>query len=208
VDQSRFADRHTLVIGNNYSAATNVVALAELTHQYPSTRVTWLTRGADPHVPISLFEDDPLPARAALARTANALAAGASNAINHFAATSVEQIAYDSASTWLQVALAGQHARVVQVDRIIANVGYRPDRTIYSELHVRNIDDPNKLLDCTAGPDALRNPEPNFYILGAKSYGCRSQFLISHGLQQIRDLFTIIGGRSNLDLYHQPRPKR
>jgi hypothetical protein len=51
------------------------------------------------------------------------------------------------------------------------------------------------------GPQSLLNPEPDFYILGAKSYGRNSSFLISIGLQQIRDLFTIIGDRADLDLY-------
>jgi hypothetical protein len=53
----------------------------------------------------------------------------------------------------------------------------------------------------TTGPQALLNPEPDFYILGAKSYGRNSRFLIATGLKQIRDLFTIIGDREDLDLY-------
>ena len=35
------------------------------------------------------------------------------------------------------------------------------------------------------GSETLLNPEPNFYILGAKSYGRSSNFLMSDGLQQI-----------------------
>ena len=52
-----------------------------------------------------------------------------------------------------------------------------------------------------AGPHSLVSPEPNFYILGAKSYGRNSQFLIAAGLVQIRDLFTLLGDRADLDLY-------
>ena len=59
--------------------------------------------------------------------------------------------------------------------------------------------------DCLAqtahGPQSLITPEPDFYILGAKSYGRNPNFLISIGLEQIRDLFTIIGDREDLDLY-------
>ena len=47
----------------------------------------------------------------------------------------------------------------------------------------------------------LVTPEPDFYVLGAKSYGRDSRFLIAHGLQQIRALFTLIGDRADLDLY-------
>ena len=42
------------------------------------------------------------------------------------------------------------------------------------------------------GPDVLRNPEPDFYILGAKSYGRNSNFLIQVGLRQIVDVFNLI----------------
>jgi hypothetical protein len=35
------------------------------------------------------------------------------------------------------------------------------------------------------GADMLRNPEPNFYILGSKSYGRNSAFLLQTGFAQI-----------------------
>jgi hypothetical protein len=44
-------------------------------------------------------------------------------------------------------------------------------------------------------------PEPNFYVLGAKSYGRDSRFLLSDGHDQIRRVFAIIGDRAKLDLY-------
>ena len=49
--------------------------------------------------------------------------------------------------------------------------------------------------------DTLRNPEPDFYILGAKSYGKNSQFLIRLGLEQVRDVYQLLTGDSELDLY-------
>ena len=52
-----------------------------------------------------------------------------------------------------------------------------------------------------SGPQSLLNPEPDFYVLGAKSYGRNSRFLISLGLTQIRDLFTLLADRAELDLY-------
>jgi hypothetical protein len=102
-------------------------------------------------------------------------------------------------------------------DEIIANVGFRPDRDLYRELQVHECyasEGPMKLAaalagtpsaDCldqqACGPQTLRNPEPNFYVLGAKSYGRKSNFLLSVGLAQIREVFTIIGDRPTLDLY-------
>ena len=60
-------------------------------------------------------------------------------------------------------------------------------------------------VDCldqrSCGPESLINPESNFFILGSKSYGRGAPFLLSLGLEQIRDVFTIIGEREDLDLY-------
>ena len=57
------------------------------------------------------------------------------------------------------------------------------------------------LQQVSTGPETLCTPEPNFYLLGSKSYGRNPQFLFSHGLNQIQQLFTIIGQRKDLNLY-------
>jgi hypothetical protein len=47
--------------------------------------------------------------------------------------------------------------------------------------------------DCLAqesrGVDTLRNPEPNFFLLGDKSYGRNNTFLLRVGWQQVDDVF-------------------
>jgi hypothetical protein len=51
--------------------------------------------------------------------------------------------------------------------------------------------------DCLAQPaasaDVLANPEPGFYILGAKSYGRNSNFLIRTGHRQIATVLAALG---------------
>jgi hypothetical protein len=107
------------------------------------------------------------------------------------------------------------------VDRIIANVGYTPDTSLYRELQVHECYaslGPMKLatallkqgnVDCLqvspGGPDSLGNPEPNFWILGAKSYGRNSNFLLRTGFDQVRDVFALITGKAGLDLYRSTR---
>jgi hypothetical protein len=39
----------------------------------------------------------------------------------------------------------------------------------------------------------LRNPEPNFFLLGAKSYGRNSQFLMRTGYDQVNEVATAYG---------------
>lgn len=204
-----YAGRSVLVVGCGYSAATTVVALAELAREAPETRVTWVTsRRADAgNGPIRRIAGDRLPPRDALAVAANKLAAGALPAVTHWDGTSVESVTLDPATQRFTVGLVGRHAKTLQFDRIVANVGYRPDRELYRELQIHECyatEGPMKLAqslvgasqDCldqrSCGPASLVSPEPNFYILGAKSYGRNSHFLITVGLEQIRDVFAAL----------------
>ncbi len=111
--------------------------------------------------------------------------------------------------------------RAWDVERIIANVGYSPDGSIYRELQVHEcyaslapMGVATALLkqgsgDClnftAAGPAALKTPEPNFFILGAKSYGRNSHFLLKAGFEQVRDVFALIAGKPDLDLYKRSK---
>ena len=42
------------------------------------------------------------------------------------------------------------------------------------------------------GADTLRNPEPDFFILGAKSYGRNTTFLLRVGWDQVSDVFGLL----------------
>jgi len=55
------------------------------------------------------------------------------------------------------------------------------------------------------GAAALRNPEPNFFVLGSKSYGRRPHFFMRSGFEQVREAFTLITGKADLDLYKKAR---
>ncbi len=50
-------------------------------------------------------------------------------------------------------------------------------------------------------PESLRNPEPNYFILGAKSFGRNSSFLMRLGFEQVRDVFTLLTGNPGLNFY-------
>ena len=43
------------------------------------------------------------------------------------------------------------------------------------------------------GPETLRNPEPDFFILGARSFGKNSAFLMRTGYEQVADAFALLG---------------
>ena len=218
-DRARYAGQHTLVVGGGHSAATTIVALAKLTEEETNTRLTWIVRPASDQTaeagPVTRISEDRLPERAQLASRANAVAAGDAVGIVFWAGTSLESI--EQHEGVFQVKFQGLHEGRSQFDRIVANVGGRPDLRLFDELQVHTCyasDGPinlaTKLLNSTAsdclaqtthGPQTLINTESDFYILGAKSYGRNASFLTSIGIQQVRELFTIIGDRANLDLY-------
>ncbi len=49
--------------------------------------------------------------------------------------------------------------------------------------------------------ELLKLIEPNFFVLGIKSYGRDAGFLMQNGFRQVRDVYRLIGGDKTLDLY-------
>jgi thioredoxin reductase len=227
-DRDRFAGCNALVVGSGYSAATSVVSLARLADEAQGTRIIWLTR-SDRTPPITQIEHDQLPERNRLTVTANQLAIDENSPVEWRASTRISQVDFDKTSqqyhvtihsasggrkppdsslkNHLESGLGGDTTQLV-VDRIIANVGYKPDRSMYEELQIHECyatQGPIKLAaellgetshDCLSqsshGVETLQNPEPGFFILGSKSYGRNSQFLLKVGIQQIQELFAML----------------
>ncbi len=197
----RHAGRHTLVIGGGASAATTVTALAALAAEAPGTTVVWATRRAHGHLAGEL-EHDALPRRAALFAAAHALQQGGDPAVTWIGGAEVEGFEFNSATHRYRVALVlNGETRVEEVDQVVVNTGFGPDNSLYRELQVHEcwasrgpLNLSAALLaagqgDGTAAPVAdagtLANPEPDFWILGAKSYARHDTFLLATGYAQV-----------------------
>jgi thioredoxin reductase len=50
-------------------------------------------------------------------------------------------------------------------------------------------------------PQLLHTGEPNFFVIGIKSYGRDAGFLMHNGFRQVRDAYKLLSGDSALDLY-------
>ena len=212
-----YLNKSVLVIGSGYSAATTVSNLAKLAEEHNTTWITWISRAAQTQ-PLRRIANDPLRERDRLAVQANNLATRADANVEFRASTFVEAIEpqFNNQSFRVILRSAGQK-KPLEVEKIVANVGYTPDRAIYRELQIHECYasfGPMKLAAALLGrksqdclmqtcpeADTLRNPEPNFYLLGAKSFGRNSQFLMRLGFEQVRDVFTLITGKARLDLY-------
>ncbi len=218
--KGHYAAKTVMVVGGGYSAATAVAQLATLAEEHPDTWTVWLARCHGTQ-PIARIAGDPLRERDRLAARANMLATRGDGNVEFHNQAAVDRVEFFGADKGFRVTarLAGK-TRIWEVDRLIANVGYTPDSSIYRELHVDQsyiTEGPGGLatyllnangFDPMRGPVpgiALKNPEPDFYILGAKSFGRDSRFLLRTGFEQIREVFSLIAGRRDLSLHRAAR---
>lgn len=222
-DRAKFAGKKTLLIGAGYSAATTICDFQNLIREEPETSVIWVIR-ENRTEPIPVIEDDALPNRASLTRTANAIAQNGETQIAFRNKTVIHSIEYiENEAQFLVLLKFGNSKEEIKVHRIIANVGYGPDNSLYRELQVHECyatRGPMNLAaallgsasaDCltqaSQGAETLKNPEPDFYIIGNKSYGRNSTFLIRVGLSQIVEVFSLITGNNHLNLYEDIHQK-
>ncbi len=219
--RAAYSGKNVLVVGAGYSAATTVCNLATLGEEQSDTWVIWLSRGTSTQ-PIKRIANDPLRERDRLAVRANTLATRTDGNVEYHNQTVLEAVEFLGPDKGFRVtARCAGKPRTWEVERVVGNVGFTPDTQLYRELQVHECYasfGPMNLAaalakhagaDCLAlppqGAAALRNPEPNFYILGIKSYGRNPHFLLRIGFEQVRDVFTLITGKADLDLYRAAR---
>lgn len=198
----RLAGKRVLLVGDG---ATAVTVLADLLALAPTPTITWST----PSEAVPGFvspDDDALPARRALYDVGRA--APSRPEVHHRPGALVDRL--DPTSSGVRVTFTT--GQVAEIDAVVACTGFRPDHTLSRELQLHLCyasDGPMKLAaallganggggDCLAQPAlgaaVLANPEPNFYVIGNKSYGRRADFLLKVGHQQVRDVFDLIDG--------------
>ncbi len=201
----RWAGRRVLLVGAGKSAQTAAGDLAELVATRPGTRLAWAVRAEDPdwgEVP-----GDPLPQRQELVEIAQRLRSGAVPGVQ--VRTGVVVDALRPTDDGVVVCLRSRTGEVeeVIVDRIIGLTGFLGDTSLYRQLQVHECyataapmnlsaallsaagDGP---ADCLAqashGVDVLRVPEPDFFVLGMKSYGRNNTFLLRVGYEQVDEV--------------------
>ena len=202
-----WAGRTILLTGAGHSAQTAARELAAFARGAPGTRVVWAVRSPAPSW--GAVAGDPLPERAALNTAARELAGGASGAVELRPGAVTEALAGRGGR--IVATLRNGEVEEVEVDRVLALNGGVGDASLYRQLQVHEcyatcgpINLAAALLgesgggDCLAqtahGPETLVNPEPGFFILGSKSYGRNSQFLLRVGWEQVDQVFSLIAG--------------
>lgn len=194
------AGQRVLLVGAGASAVT---VLGDLLALDPTPDVHWVT----PHEQVPGFtspDDDVLPARAALHRLGKE--APGHPRVSHHPGSLVDRMFHDPQSVHVTLTDGTR----IEVDQVVACTGFRPDHSLARELQFHvcwGTEGPMKLAaallagsgaggDCldqpVQGADTLRAPEPRFMVLGNKSYGRRSDFLLKVGHKQVTDALDLL----------------
>lgn len=172
--RAHYAGKSIAVVGDGYTAAATVVQLAALAEEHAETWVFWLTNGAR-GAPLPRVANDPLRERDRLAVKANSLATRCDANLEFHPQTLLDEVVCHGPEQGFRVGGRSAGKPVTwEVERVIACVGYRADLRLSTGLKV---DEP-------AGRPETR--EPGYYLLGAKSYGRDSGYLLRDGHEQVR----------------------
>lgn len=199
-----WAGKTVLLVGAGHSAQTALRDLLGL----EGTRVVWALRGNGEN--LDFEEDDPLPRRKELVQTAATVAGSPPRNLALHRGVVIDSFRRRGSEIEVSLRRADGSTEEVRIERILALTGQVGDPTIYRQLQVHECyatAGPMKLAaalmassgsggDClqqaSLGPEALKNPEPGFFILGSKSYGRRNDFLMRVGWEQVGEVFQLL----------------
>lgn len=202
-DREKLAGKTILVLGAGHSAANTLISLGRLKRENDETQILWGLRGAAN--PIKLYGGgaaDQLPARGQLGTSLRRLVDTGRVAL-------LENTAIASVSSGKQLQVQLADGRELSVDYLVPATGFRPDLSILSELRLElepAVEAPRQLgplIDpefhscgtvSAHGEKVLAHPEPNFYIVGMKSYGRAPTFLMATGYEQVRSIAAHLAG--------------
>lgn len=203
-----WAGGRVLLVGGGKSAQTAARDLADR-----GVATVWAVR--DPEPDWGAIPDDTLPSRQALVVSSARMRDGGVPAVSVRTGTHVAALRPRDDDVVASLADDAGVEEVV-VDRVLALTGYVGDAGLYRQLQVHECyatgapmnlaaallaadgADGSPPADCLAQPaqgvDVLRSPEPDFFVLGAKSYGRSSAFLLRVGYQQVDEILGAYAG--------------
>jgi glycine/D-amino acid oxidase-like deaminating enzyme len=207
-DRATFAGRVAMVVGSGHSAATTLIALAELATEAPATTPVWVLRQPFAGRLSATAGETVLPARGQLASDLRALvAAGRVRLLRNFSISRLT--ARPTGGLTVTGATPDGERSIDGIDVVVPATGFRPDLSIVSELlldldpaveaprRLAPLIDPAVNICSTVPPHGhreLTHLEPGFYIVGMKSYGRASTFLVTTANEQVRSVVAAIAG--------------
>ncbi|MED4850978.1 NAD(P)-binding domain-containing protein [Caldifermentibacillus hisashii] len=206
-DKSRYLNKRVAVIGSGHSAINSLLELARLKEGYPKMEILWILRKERVEEAYGGKELDALEARGNLGSHMHQLVdSGIVQVITPFR---IQYVKGENGKIELVGETKGEVRTFSDIDEMIVNTGNRPDFSFLREVRI-SIDtatesvkalapliDPN-IHSCGTvrphGEKELRQPEKDFYIVGAKSYGRAPTFLMATGYEQVRSVVAYLSG--------------
>jgi thioredoxin reductase len=201
--RARYAGRRVLVAGSGHSAFNALLDLVKLAEEEPGTSITWVVRRAKLGNLFGGGESDQLPERGRLGTRLHALVQRGALAM----ITGYKVARIDTTPDGLVVSDGARP--LAPVDEIVVATGLRPDLEMLRELRLAfdnvvespvalaPLIDPN-VHSCGSvpphGAEELKHPEPDFFIVGMKSYGRAPTFLLRTGYEQVRSVVLALTG--------------
>lgn len=204
-DRVRYANRRVLVAGSGHSAFNTLLDLVRLSKTAPDTQVIWVVR-RDSTTLERIFgggEADALVERGRLGQQVRALVdSGRVSLVTGWHTDQIQRTADG-------LIVRDGERTLPPVDEIVVCTGFRPDLTPVRELRLAldpiveapvalaPLIDPN-LHSCGTVPPhgvtELQHPEPDFFVVGMKSYGRAPTFLLLTGYEQVRSVTAALCG--------------
>ncbi|CAG9623619.1 FAD-dependent oxidoreductase [Sutcliffiella rhizosphaerae] len=206
-EKQRFANKRIAVVGGGHSAINALLDLGKLKESYPETEILWVMRRQRAEDAYGGEEKDALEARGLLGSRIHQLVDD--EKVKVFTPFRIQSVKNSNNGIELLGSQSGKQSIIDGIDEMIVNTGSRPDFSIINELRTA-IDNPTESVEVLAplidpnihscgtvrphGEKELRQPEKDFYIVGAKSYGRAPTFLMATGYEQVRSVIAYISG--------------
>ncbi|HSI66793.1 MAG TPA: NAD(P)-binding domain-containing protein [Planococcus sp. (in: firmicutes)] len=207
-DRSHFENKRIAVIGSGHSAFNTILDLSEIQKLAPQTAITWIIRRPNLASILGGGSADQLAERGALGTRVHR--AVQERSIDMRTSCVIDDYAEgENGAITLYVTENGIEQELGPFDEIIANTGSHPnfdflreirysaDPALESVPELAPLIDPNVHSCGTVRPHGekeLRQPEKDFYIIGAKSYGRAPTFLMATGYEQARSVAAHLAG--------------
>lgn len=218
----QYNGKTTLLFGDGYLAQTNLTGFIALKERWsPDTRLICIREQAGKPFYTNDFASFGAPSfflmEAAIIE--DPLLVDKISFMDHTRVVEIDYASDKPSLNWVLSLCRGKELVTLKADHVISNYGFQADSGFWQDLHIEQsyiTGGPaayaNSLLSRLAldvgaikamPACALKNPEPNFYIIGAKSYGSKRGFISRIGLGQIVALFQLIAEDSSLNLYEK-----
>ncbi len=197
-----YANKRIAVVGGGHSAINSLINLVTVKEKYPKTVITWILRKSRVEDAYGGGSNDELAARGELGVRMKELV---QQGVIHVETSFRIQAIYEQDG----IVLKGENKVLEPFDRLVVNTGSRPTFELHGELRYQadaiteavpalaRLIDPNEHSCGSVAPHGekeLRQPEQNFYIVGAKSYGRAPTFLMATGYEQVRSVVAYLAG--------------